>query len=71
MEGARLAFAMVSACVVWLSSDVAQRVIEGALGIPLGIGTTAWTRAVDEAAIDRVRVMSVLEERTDPRPVLA
>lgn len=47
------------------------RVVEGTLRIAFGIGPAAWSHAVDEAAIDRIRVVVVLEERADPRPVLA
>lgn len=67
----RSAVATMSVGDAWVSSDVTQGVLEGAPGIPVGIGTAAWTRAVDEACIDRVRVVSLLEERADPRPVLA
>ena len=70
VEGAR------SACVAWAGdavvvSDVAKGLFEGAPSIAFGIGTPAWTGAVDEARIEGVGRVSVLEARADPRPVLA
>jgi len=64
------ALAVVTSAVS-VVGDVGQRVIEGTPGIALGVGSAAWTRAVDQLRIDRVGRVSVLQPCTHPRPVLA
>jgi len=54
-----------------VAGDVLHRVIEGTPGIALGVGSAAWTSAVDQLRIDRVGRVSVLQTCTRPRPVLA
>ena len=65
------AWAAMGRSEVSVVRDVAPRVFEGALSIAFSIGPAPWTGAVDQACIDRVERVSVLQARTDPRPVLA